>query len=122
MRLIITGGRDYRFTSQDTEVLDWLRTEFDVSTVVSGGDNGADLCGEIWAEYRNIPVDRYPAQWGIYGRKSRLIRSLQMARNADAVILFPGGRGTASMRAIALQEGLMVFDDKGGIFNPPSHY
>jgi len=33
-----------------------------------------------------------------------------MADYADAVLLYPGGKGTASMKALALQKGLQVFE------------
>jgi hypothetical protein len=46
MKLIIAGGRDYKFTKSDLEKLDSIEG---ITEVVSGGARGADKCGEIWA-------------------------------------------------------------------------
>jgi predicted Rossmann-fold nucleotide-binding protein len=38
------------------------------------------------------------------------MRNLAMAEYADAVALFPGGKGTASMRELAEKEGILIYD------------
>ena len=53
---------------------------------------------------------RFPADWDKHGRAAGPIRNAQMARYADAVALFPGGRGTASMRRVAEKAGITVYE------------
>jgi len=45
MRLIIAGGRNYRFTDEDFDFLDHLHGGSLVSEVVCGGAEGADEYG-----------------------------------------------------------------------------
>lgn len=104
--VIIAGGRDYQFTEADIAKLDAIS----IREVVSGGASGADQCGEQWAESRGIPVERFPADWETHGRAAGPIRNRKMAEYADAVVLFPGGRGTASMQKEAEKAGLVVYD------------
>lgn len=76
-----------------------------VTEIVSGGCTGADSFGEEMAELRKIPVKRFPADWSGYGPSAGPRRNRQMAEYADAIILLPGGRGTASMKAEAIKAG-----------------
>lgn len=97
MKTVIAGGRDYKLTDSDFEWLDTLG----ITEVVSGGARGADAGGEQWARGRNVPLVVFPADWKGYGKAAGYIRNKQMAEYADAVILFPGGNGTKSMRSEA---------------------
>ncbi len=103
--MVIAGGRDYKFTQKDILWLDTLP----IREVVSGGASGADAAGEDWARSRGIPVRRFPADWQTHGRAAGPIRNRQMAEYADAVVLFPGGRGTESMRREAERLGKRVY-------------
>ena len=107
MKLIIAGGRDYHLTPEDYEFLDGLD---DVTEVISGGATGADHDGELWAIDREIPVIRVDPNWEKHGKAAGPIRNRQMAYRADAVVLFPGGRGTESMAKEARDAGITIFD------------
>jgi hypothetical protein len=107
MKLIIAGGRNYNFDVEDTKRLDSIP---DVTEVVSGGASGADHYGEKWAESRGIPVKIFAADWDKYGKSAGPMRNRQMAEYADAVALFPGGKGTMNMFITAIRRGLRVFD------------
>ena len=110
LRLIIAGGRDYHMTFYDWERLDAIYAKHHITEVVSGAAPGADRDGEIWAESRGIPVRQFPADWKTHGRAAGPIRNAEMAAYADAVALFPGGRGTQSMRREAKKAGITIFD------------
>lgn len=107
MRLIIAGGRRYRLKREDYEFLDSLD---DVTEVVSGKCTGADRDGESWAKSRKIPVNPFPANWKKFGNAAGPMRNKEMSMHADAVVLFPGGKGTASMAEEAEKAGLKIFD------------
>jgi len=106
LKMIIAGGRDYRFTDHDRAWLDSLP----IGEVVSGGASGSDAEGEEWARSRGIPIRVFNADWNTYGRAAGPIRNRDMAQYADAVALFPGGRGTASMKREALAAGIRIFE------------
>lgn len=107
MKLIIAGGRDYRFTPKDIEQLNSLEN---ITEVVSGGAKGADAEGENWAREQNIPVKVFKADWKQYGRGAGPRRNQAMADYADAVALFPGGKGTENMFKEAQKASLNIYD------------
>lgn len=117
VKLIVAGGRDYIWSAADIERLDALHAVNDVSEVVSGGARGADAFGELWAKRRGVPVRVFPADWATYGRAAGMFRNRQMAAYADAVVLFPGGKGTASMASEAKRLGLRIFDWRNLVVN-----
>src|SRR5262245_41522164 len=112
MKLIIAGGRDYHFTEADIATLDALWEQHPIEEVVHGGATGADECGAMWAKSRGIPVKRFPTDWKAHGSAAGPIRNRQMAEYADAVALFPGGRGTLSMRNEAEKAGIKIMEAK----------
>ncbi len=105
LRAVVAGGRNYFFSERDKQWLDTLP----IGEVVSGCARGADSCGEEWANKRGIPVKRFPADWGTHGKAAGYLRNRQMAEYAEAAVLFPGGRGTASMMSEANRAGIKIF-------------
>ncbi len=127
MKLIIAGGRYYRLTAGDLADLDHLNAAGRLITeVVSGCATGADTGGEFWAKLRHIQVTRFPAAWEDlthpyariktrpdgtkYDANAGFLRNERMAEYADAVVLFPGGPGTADMYRRAKAHDLIIFD------------
>lgn len=108
MRVIIAGGREYELSAEDLEVLDRLKTTLPISEVVCGMARGADLGGRDWALANGIPVREFPADWQGLGRKAGPIRNQAMADYAEALVAFPGGKGTADMVTKATARGLKV--------------
>lgn len=102
--------RDYELTAADHAGLDTARAELPITEVVSGCARGADAGGEAWAKQRGVPVKYFPADWDKYGRSAGPRRNQQMAEYAEALIAFPGGRGTANMVNQATERGLKVLD------------
>lgn len=107
MKLIIAGGRDYRLMPDDWEYLDSLD---DVTEVVTGGASGADLGGKLWAISRGIPFKLFFPEWEKHGKAAGPIRNREMASYADAVVLFPGGKGTDDMLRAARAQGIRIYD------------
>jgi hypothetical protein len=115
MIVIIAGGRDYKLDLKGLGWLNLFNNQFQVQGVVSGGASGADREGERWAYHQHIPVKVFKADWNQHGSAAGPIRNKQMADfiaqyPRRAVLLFPGGRGTASMRNIAKTVGLEVYE------------
>jgi hypothetical protein len=105
MKTIIAGGRDYTERQGDAEFL----SRIGVSEVISGGCRGGDEFGEIWARRIALPVTKIAADWKTYGKAAGPMRNEAMAKQAQAVVLFPGGKGTANMEATARKHGLKIF-------------
>ena len=112
MRLIIAGGRT--FTNLDMMITELDRmitfTNDDPLTIISGTARGADECGERYAAHRGLDLERYPAQWDVYGRSAGYKRNEQMANIATHCVVFWDGqsRGSKHMIDIATKKGLVV--------------
>jgi hypothetical protein len=114
MKLIISGGRHYKFTNDDYTLLNNIKHE--ISEIVTGGATGADTEGIRYAKANGIPAKVFHADWTTFGKSAGHIRNREMAIYAEAVILFPGGKGTTSMYNFATEQGIIIFDyrKKGG--------
>jgi hypothetical protein len=109
MKIIVAGGRDYSLSPAVFDLLESALAPV-ITELVSGGAPGVDSTAEAWARGRGLPVRRFPADWLTHGKRAGPIRNRQMAQHAEAVVLFPGGRGTDSMHAEARAAGLVIVD------------
>jgi len=107
MKLIIAGGRNYHLTRKDFDNLDDIEN---VTEVVSGCAQGVDSAGEGWARNRLIPIKMFPADWNAHGKSAGFLRNTQMALYADALAIFPGGKGSKNMFETAKTLGLKIYD------------
>lgn len=107
MRLLVCGGRNYA----DRDAVYCALLELHPSAVITGGASGADRIAEEWAR-PVVPVETYKADWTKYGKAAGPIRNQQMIDEGkpDAVLAFPGGRGTADMVRRAVSAGIPVID------------
>lgn len=109
--IAVTGGRDYQNKSVVFSALDKINAEHKISLLIHGGARGADTLCRDWAVERNIPVELHNAEWDRLGKRAGIIRNQRMLdRNPDAVVAFPGGRGTGHMVDSAKQQGFEVID------------
>ena len=108
MKLIIAGGRKYKFTSADITLLDHIKHR--ITEIVHGGAAGVDTEAGIYAQIYNIPCKVFKADWDKFGKSAGHLRNRDMAIYADVVLLFPGGRGTESMRRFAIEYNLTILD------------
>lgn len=109
MRTIIAGSRtiiNYQELLFAIASAGWKPT-----VVVSGCAKGADLLGEVWANSYQVPILRFPADWETNGKYAGILRNVQMAENAEALIALWDGvsTGTRHMIETAHEHGLQVF-------------
>lgn len=84
MKTIIAGSRD--FTNLELVEIAVMQSGFDISVVLSGCARGVDRLGELWAKEHDVPVEHYPADWGIHGKRAGYLRNSLMAQNGEALI------------------------------------
>ncbi len=72
------------------------------------GALGADWGGEKFAIMHKLPCTVYNADWKKWGNAAGPIRNAEMAEVADAVVAFPGNRGTADMVRRAREKNLKL--------------
>lgn len=109
-KVIVAGGRDFSPLDKHRTWLKEKLLEIKAKEVVSGGCTGADKFGEDIAKELNIRIKSFPANWAKYGKSAGPIRNKQMAEYANVCILFPGGRGTASMKDLSIRHGLEIIE------------
>lgn len=109
MKVIIAGGRDY--DNYEVLLAAVEESQFDITTVVSGGAKGADALGERYANEMKKSLLVFEADWKTYGRGAGSVRNKKMAENADALIAIWNGesRGTKHMIETATKKGLLVY-------------
>lgn len=75
---------------------------------------GIDRLGEAWAQRNNIPVTKFPPDWGKHGRSAGIIRNNQMVDyvgfSGALIAIWDGtSNGTAHCINAARREGRKVF-------------
>lgn len=112
MRVIVCGGRDYG----DAEAVERALSALPITEVAEGGARGADRLAREYALRRGIRVRTYPANWSRFGKAAGPWRNEAMLRGfkPDAVVAFPGGRGTADMTRRATEAGVRVIVVRDG--------
>ena len=110
MKVIIAGGRNYKFTQLDLDTLDTLFKQYLSTHLVTGKCSGVDAEGEKWARSIGLHIKPFPADWNKYFKAAGPIRNREMAKYAQAVILFPGDDGTQSMYKEAVRAGIKIID------------
>lgn len=112
MKVIIAGSRDVPelVRSCKQAVLTFEHRYGRITSVVSGCARGADTVGELFAEMRKIPIDKYPADWAQYGKAAGHIRNSQMANESGAqglIAIWDGkSPGTKHMISVAQQKNM----------------
>lgn len=113
MKLIVAGGRYYELDEVDCYILGKLHELYHITEIVSGGCAGADNGGETWAGYQQVPVKQFIPDWVGSGKSAGPLRNKEMAEYADALICFPGGKGTDDMFLKAWANNLKIWDFRG---------
>lgn len=109
--LIVCGGRDFGNAQSVYRVLDQLRKEKGVLTLIQGGARGADMFAREWAFAQDsVHLVNVPANWQTHGPAAGPIRNQEMIDDfrPELVVAFPGGRGTRDMVLRAKRAGIPV--------------
>jgi len=115
VKTIIAGSRS--ITDYELLLKAIKESEFEISEVVCGLCEGVDSLGEQWAKNNKIDRAYYPADWEKHGRAAGMIRNIEMAKYADALIAVWDGSspGTENMVKLAIKMKLQyhVYNMKG---------
>ena len=105
MRVLVTGGRDYRDRAKVNEEL----SKLPISILIHGGASGADSAAADWAWDHHVHEAEVKPQWDNFGAAAGPRRNAAMlALKPDLLVAFPGGRGTADMIRQAKAAGIPV--------------
>lgn len=115
MKLIVAGSRDLDEELVYAELVKLRIQNHDIvqaTEIVSGCAKGADTAGEMYGDFYDIPVKKFPAKWGSLGKRAGLIRNEEMGEYADCAIVFMkmgGSRGSQHMIDTMKKLGKPVF-------------
>lgn len=86
--------------------------KYGIDAIIQGSANGADRGAAEWGWDNDKSVCSFPPDWQKHGKKAGILRNIEMLAESspDALIAFPGGRGTAHMVSIAKKAGLPVWE------------
>jgi hypothetical protein len=109
MKTIIAGSRSVTYPQITFRAIQ--EAPFQVTEVISGGAQGPDRHGEMWASKHNLPLYLFLADWEKYGNSAGYIRNKEMAEVAEALIAVWDGqsKGTRHMIECARAKNLNVF-------------
>jgi hypothetical protein len=116
----VTGGRDYDNRSVVFDALDRVWRRFGPFVVVTGVCrihrkvvpwSNPDLHAALWGLKSGMVVRPFPADWAQEGKRAGFNRNAVMAQygGLTGLLAFPGGRGTADMRAQAAARNIPVW-------------
>jgi hypothetical protein len=99
-KLIIAGSREFDNYPLLKEKVDFLlKNVTEDIEIVSGTARGADTLGEKYARENNFQVKLFPADWNKHGKSAGFIRNEEMAKYANACVVFwmNNSKGTKHM-------------------------
>lgn len=114
-KLLVCGGRNFYNKKLLFNKLNNINNNlgpFDV--LIHGAASGADSLAGAWAKHVGIEEERFPADWGRFGKAAGMIRNQKMLDEGkpNLVVAFVGGRGTADMIARAKKHNIEVIEIK----------
>jgi hypothetical protein len=108
LRVLVCGSRNFI----DVEPFDEVMDEYigKITTIIHGSARGADMQAHLWGLRNNVPIEEYPADWKLHGKRAGPIRNSQMLLEGapDLVVAFWDGesKGTKNMIEIAEKAGV----------------
>lgn len=112
LNVIVAGGRDFNNYQLLSDKLDHLLSSVDKKDVILivGGAKGADTLGKQYAEDNGINYQVMNADWDTHGKKAGVLRNIEMAKVANALVAFWDGEssGTKHMIEEARRKDLKV--------------
>lgn len=113
MKTIIAGTRTFTHYPTAEKIIQQVIKQFGhkITEVVCGESRGVDKLGKVWAIKNKLPVKSFPAAWEANGKTAGMVRNLEMASYAEALIALWDGKspGTANMLKVASQQQLLIF-------------
>lgn len=112
-KLLIAGSRTFNnYSLLEDEIVKFcqdkeIKISPDSLIIISGTAKGADKLGELFAYKQELFVKRFPADWERFGKAAGYFRNEDMAKEADAGLIFwdRKSKGTKNMISCLSYEG-----------------
>lgn len=115
MKLIIAGSRTMHESELVLHDLSRCLLPFrldDITEIVCGMAQGADMIGLNYSRINNVKLARFPADWDTHGKAAGFIRNRKMAEYSDALLLIWDGesRGSSIMKKEMQKLGKPIYE------------
>lgn len=110
IKLLVSGGRDYKNKAQVKAVLGEIHRTIGISEIIEGGALGLDTLCAIYGYTNCITVRTEEADWDRYNRAAGSIRNQAMLDKyqPDVLLAFSGNKGTSDMVRRAAKYGIPI--------------
>jgi hypothetical protein len=116
MKLLVCGGRDLNEVEVYDQLASWIigfesSSNWFVTEIIQGRATGADTAAYNYAIDHGLVTQSYFPHWERFGNAAGMIRNKKMLTEGqpDAILAFPGGKGTKGMIKLAENAGIPVY-------------
>ena len=109
MRIAITGGRDHKPTKDEVRKFLVLVKELGMTECHHGAAPGVDSYIAKVCDNKGYKTVAHKANWDLYGPSAGPIRNMETMAASEALIAFPGGKGTMGTIRIAVDSEKPVY-------------
>ena len=104
MKAAIVGSRTFcDYKSLEQYINNICKEEgYTLDEIVSGGANGADTLGEVYAKRHNLKLTVFKPDWKTYGKSAGFRRNGDIIRNCDVCFAFWDGKSHGTKNDIDL--------------------
>lgn len=99
MNIAVVGSRNFRDYTFLSKILSKVSN---ITSIVSGGADGADSLAEQYAELHGIRLKLFLPEYEKYGKSAPIIRNRDIISNADMCIAFWDGKSRGTKHTISL--------------------
>ena len=103
-KVIVAGSRNFNnYKLLESEIVKFIKpVGLNEVEIVSGTARGADKLGEKFAKEKGCVLQQFLADWNTYGKSAGYRRNADMAKYADACVVFWDGKSKGTKHMIDL--------------------
>ena len=106
MKVAIIGSRNFNDYQKLKDFIQKNVNVNEIELIISGGENGADTLGEIFANEFKIKKLIFKPEWEKFGRRAGFVRNKDIIENCDVVFAFWIGGSKGTEHSLKLAENL----------------
>ena len=110
IKLIVAGSRKFQDEYVFEQYLLAYLAKYEDLTIITGMATGPDMMAYDYAQFHDMPVLEFPADWNRFGKSAGYRRNAEMLKSGTHLLAFWDGhsKGTKNMIDIATKAGLNV--------------
>lgn len=102
MKLAVVGSRGFNDYDLLAKEIDAIRKDKNITTIVSGGADGADALAEKYAIENGLGIIVITPEWNKYGRRAGYIRNVKIWDSSNLGIAFWDGESKGTQHSFKI--------------------